>query len=58
MRKDNPACRECLKGKDNLHTWRRNADTTATCLKCEMVLNPVDAAECFGDYDTAPPDIS
>jgi len=49
MRKDNPACYECPKGKQGLHTWRENLDKTATCKHCKLTINKRDAADCFGD---------
>jgi len=51
MRPSNPACYECPKGKNTLHTWRRNADMTATCIECDTTLSVEDAAECFRDYE-------
>lgn len=50
MRKENPACYECPKGGYKaLHHWKRNTDGTATCMKCEQVLNQLDATDCFED---------
>ena len=51
MRPSNPACYECPKGDKALHTWKRNEDGTATCIKCKTVLNKQDAADCFRETD-------
>jgi len=48
VRPSNPACYECPKGKDGLHTWRRNPDGRfAMCVKCGLELNETDTAEVF-----------
>lgn len=36
MRKDNPACYECPKGRNKLHTWKIGADQIA-CLHTMQV---------------------
>ena len=41
MRPGNPACFECPKSE--IHAWKRNADGTATCCNCDLVLNKSDA---------------
>lgn len=46
MRKDNPACYECRKGKSRLHTWSRWLGG-AKCIHCGLELNATDAAEVF-----------
>lgn len=38
MNKNNPACYECPKGKAGVHTWKRNEDGTAACMKCGKLL--------------------
>jgi len=43
--KDNPACYECPKGKNKLHTWQihRTPDGKtvlgANCINCDLYLN-------------------
>lgn len=44
MYKSNPACYECPKGKNKLHTWERNIDKTAKCKYCKLKLT-VEQAE-------------
>lgn len=48
MDKNNPAVFECPKGKMALHTWQRNPDMTATCVKCGLVLTREQADDCYG----------
>lgn len=49
MKSDNPAVYECPKGKNKLHTWKRNPDLTATCVHCKTSLSRQHADECFED---------
>lgn len=49
MQKNNPACYECPKGRNKLHTWKRNKDGTATCTKCNLTLRQNHADEVFDD---------
>lgn len=51
MRPSNPACYECPKGRNTLHTWKRNKDLTARCVECGLTLNKIDAAEVFQGSD-------
>lgn len=52
MRMENPACYECPKGKDGLHTWKKvpvgervggkvvlGDEWRACCTKCHLVLD-------------------
>ncbi len=45
MSPDNPACYECPKGKDNLHTWKMINLTQAQCVKCKLLLTPIQTRE-------------
>jgi len=43
MDKDNPACYECPKSQNKLHTWQRHKTTTgellgANCINCDLFL--------------------
>lgn len=49
MRVNNPAVYECPKGRNKLHTWHRQADGTAVCVCCKLVLKKADADDCFRD---------
>lgn len=52
MRRDNPACYECPRGRSGLHTWqRKGGDKTAHCVECGLKLNERDTAEVFEDED-------
>ena len=51
MRSDNPACYTCPKGKNGLHTWRREPDRTATCVCCNKRLTVEQTADCFYDSE-------
>lgn len=33
--------------ENGLHVWKRNADRTATCERCGMVLTVPEANDCF-----------
>lgn len=50
MRRDNPACYECPRGKNKLHHWAKsNPDLReqrgAICLQCGLELNEEDARD-------------
>lgn len=52
MRKDNPACFECPRGRDGLHWWKRDETTMqATCQCCRLTLTKQDTAEVYGPFD-------
>lgn len=52
MKPNNPAIYECPKGgTQRLHCWKRNADRTATCVRCKLVLSAPHADEVFTDYE-------
>lgn len=36
-------------GTSSLHVWRRLADKTAICVKCNVKLNLEEAKDCFND---------
>lgn len=48
MDKHNPACYECTKGKDGLHTWQKYGEG-AKCVKCGLKINKYYANEVFTD---------
>lgn len=50
MRPDNPACYECPKGTQELHTWKRLPDGTAICVKCDVQLTVEQAVDCFHEH--------
>ena len=51
MQKDNPACYECPKGKNGLHTWSKILDhekiemSSAFCMDCRKILTKVQAED-------------
>lgn len=47
MQKNNPACYECPKGKNALHTWKRNVDETAECIHCKIKLTKKQAEDAW-----------
>lgn len=53
MDKDNPACYECPKGKNGLHTWSpiyaNNVRDGALCVHCGLILNKEQADEVWRD---------
>lgn len=50
MRKDNPACYECPRGKNALHVWHRSKGSKiAICVMCGLELNEADTKDCFND---------
>lgn len=55
MNKNNPACYECPKGKNALHTWspiidsRTNGMDGAICLHCSVTLTKEQAEEVWRD---------
>lgn len=50
MRKNNPACYECKKDRNGIHTWKRLPTRRAICVRCELEINQEDAAEVFNDH--------
>lgn len=55
MKLDNPACYECPKGKNKLHTWspiiQDGERDGAICLNCSLILTESQAAKVWGDND-------
>lgn len=50
MDKDNPACYECPKGKNKLHTWKRLTMGGAWCQKCNLFICEEHAKQVFEDH--------
>jgi hypothetical protein len=52
MKKDNPACYECPKSKDKLHTWiLRLISKTSYCKKCGLELTKEQTADIWEDHN-------
>lgn len=48
MRINNPACYECSKSKDTLHSWfLLNDGIRARCKHCKITLNEADSLEVY-----------
>ncbi len=52
MRSSNPACYECPKGKDKIHTWKRKLTGRAYCVKCGLEIAKEFANEVFDNHGT------
>lgn len=52
MRKENPACYECPKGKNGLHYWIKEVTPPmgAICLNCSLQINKADAEDVGFDF--------
>jgi hypothetical protein len=62
MRKENPACYECLKSRTGIHQWRIK-DGIARCDLCKIVLSKADSddlqprtSNVCAYHDGCPPD--
>lgn len=51
MQPSNPACYECPKGKNGLHTWYlMNNGIIARCSECKLTLNEQHTLEVYNYY--------